>query len=394
MRGAPTPTRYRNMLTRLLKRVARRARGPGAEAAALIEDAQFAGAATRVLVMADGAGATQRISFDLPLQRLRETGAVGLAMWTETRFADAEALSREIERLAPHIVVASRYGGPHHEAITGYCKRAGARLVAHFDDDLFAVPEWLGRSKFEKYNDPARQRSMAELCRDADVLYLSTQNLKARFDGYGFGTESVAGRIYCPAPAQMKAESPDTAVFGYMGTAGHAEDLAEIVPDILAVLRDRPEARFETFGSIRMPSELQSAFPDRVAAIPPTADYGSFLETMKTVGWKVGLAPLQRNPFNDCKANTKCIEYLSAGVFPVLATGPVYEEIAGLSNLPLTSRGQWSKRISELLDMPGNVASPKMHEAQARIAAAYSLSALERQLCLVLGLDPAGHRVA
>ncbi|CAN7188433.1 hypothetical protein LJR245_000459 [Rhizobium leguminosarum] len=334
--------------------------------------------------MADGAGATQRISFDLPLMSRRQTGEVALALFEEAAISTSEDMSTLLSSLHPTILVASRYGGVGSKEVVAYCRGAEIPLVSHFDDDLFDVPLSLGKAKYDRYHDPRRQQSMRTLCEGASLIYLSTEELRRRFEGYDFKSEAIAGEIYCPASNDVKRDLSDKLLFGYMGTAGHTEDLAQILPSIEQVLDRLPEARFETFGSIKMPPEMVRKYGDRVRAIPPTADYNSFLARMRELDWKVGLAPLVRNPFNDCKANTKFIEYASSGVLPVLATGPVYARICDSTGLPQTRNETWSERIIELLSMPQSQAASLLQSVQDRIAEFYSLARLEDQVVRVL----------
>ncbi|MGR9162188.1 hypothetical protein [Rhizobium leguminosarum] len=352
----------------------------------LIFDRHFSDARHRVVIMADGAGATQRISFDLPLTLRRQTGEVALALFEESVISTPQDMRTLLSSLHPTIVVASRYGGVGSKEVVAYCHSAGISLVSHFDDDLFDVPLSLGKAKYDRYHDPIRLQSMRALCEGASLIYLSTEELKRRFNRYDFRSEAIAGEIYCPASNDIKRELSDKLLFGYMGTAGHAEDLAQVLPSIEHVLDRLPEARFETFGSIKMPPEMVRKYGSRVRAIPPTADYNGFLARMRELDWKVGLAPLVRNPFNDCKANTKFIEYASSGVLPVLSTGPVYARICGIAGLPQTENETWSERIIELLSMPQSQAAFLLQNVQDRIAEFYSLARLEDQVVRVLRL--------
>lgn len=353
----------------------------------LIYDHHFADARHRVMILADGAGATQRISFDLPLLSRRKTGEVALALYDEAAIATPQDMTTLISSVNPTMLVASRYGGDGSKEAVAYCHRVGIPLVSHFDDDLFDVPLSLGKAKYDRYHDPLRQRSMRTLCEGASLIYLSTEELKRRFERYDFKPQAIAGEIYCPASNDVKRELSSKCLFGYMGTAGHAEDLAQIVPAIEQVLDRLPEARFETFGSIKMPAEIGRKFGDRVRSIPPTADYNSFLARMRELDWKVGLAPLVRNPFNDCKANTKFIEYVSAGVLPVLPEGPVYAAICGITGLPQNENSAWSERVIQLLSMPQCEATALLQHVQDRTAQSYSLANLESQVVKVLQLQ-------
>ncbi|MBB3744918.1 hypothetical protein FHX10_004443 [Rhizobium sp. BK591] len=336
--------------------------------------------------MADGAGATQRISFDLPLMSRRRTGEVALALFEESVISTPQDMRALLSSLQPTVLVASRYGGVGSKEVVAYCHDSGIPLVSHFDDDLFEVPISLGKAKYDRYHDPVRLQSMRALCEGASLIYLSTEELKRRFERYEFKPETIAGEIYCPASNDIKRELSDKLLFGYMGTAGHTEDLAQVLPSIEQVLDRLPEARFETFGSIKMPPEMIRKYGSRVRAVPPTADYNGFLGRMRELDWKVGLAPLVRNPFNDCKANTKFIEYASSGVLPVLSTGPVYARICDITGLPQNEISTWSERITELLSMPHSEAASLLQNVQDKIAEFYSLARLEEQVVKVLRL--------
>ncbi|MBX4994138.1 hypothetical protein ABID08_006146 [Rhizobium binae] len=352
----------------------------------LIFDPHFSNARHRVMILADGAGATQRISFDLPLMSRRKTGEVALALYDESAISAPQDMTALLSSVNPTILVASRYGGVGSKELVDYCRGADIPLVSHFDDDLFDVPLSLGKAKFDRYHDPRRQQSMRTLCEGSNLLYLSTKELKRRFERYGFKSEAIEGEIYCPASNDVKRELSDKCLFGYMGTAGHAEDLAQMIPAIEQVLDRLPEARFETFGSIKMPTEIARKYGDRIRSIPPTADYNSFLARMRALDWKVGLAPLVRNPFNDCKANTKFIEYVCAGVLPVLPEGPVYAGICAVTGLPQHGNEAWPERIIRLLSMPQSEATALLQHVQDKTAEFYSLARLESQVVKVLQL--------
>ncbi|KAA0685042.1 hypothetical protein DTW90_35685 [Neorhizobium sp. P12A] len=373
-----------NIITRLFRPEDPRST---AQFPSLLFDSHFHEARHKVIIMADGAGATQRISFDLPLRARREKGDVALAIFQESAIASPQDMTALLSALRPTIVVASRFGGIGAEQIASYCRSASIPLITHFDDDLFDVPLALGKAKYDRYHDRTRQQNMRLLCEAADCLYLSTEQLKSRFEMYKFGPQMVAGEIYCPIPDTIKRGLSNKKLFGYMGTAGHAEDLQQVLPAIETALNRIPDLSFETFGSIKMPMLLQKKFGNRVRSIAPTADYSAFLQRMRELDWMVGLAPLERNSFNDCKADTKFIEYVSAGILPVPATGPVYSRICAATGVPQLDNELWGERIYELMSGPHTEASRFLGDIQDRLTASYSLSMLEKQVADILMLD-------
>jgi glycosyltransferase involved in cell wall biosynthesis len=350
--------------------------------------------ARSVLVLADGPGATQTISFDLPLRAVRRNGRVSLAIIGESEFeqktprAATARLRQCFAERRPEVVVASRFAGLGAHAIPALCGEFGARLVLHLDDDLFSVPPDLGKAKFEKYANPARKNRLRLLCERSRLVYASTSPLKDRLTTLGVATPVVAGEFYCPAVADAAPFQPATPpVFGYMGSSGHLADLQMIAPSIAAVLEAVPAARFETFGSIRPSEELVRRFPARVAAHKAAASYEEFLRLLAQRGWSCGLAPLAPTPFNDCKADTKFVEYSIAGIPTVASDCVVYRKSAGHGRGALvTDVNDWTAAIRNLIEDRG-VAAAQVERAQNWLCEFYSVERLAAQVLNVLGLD-------
>ena len=359
----------------------------------LLDDADAAGAPVRLLVFADGPGATQTISFDLPLEAARRASAIRLTILSEADFAglnpaaaDAAALAA-LEQYDPTHVIVSRFGGPGASGIATACERRGLPFVMHLDDNLFEVPAALGAAKFNKYNEPARQARMRLLCERSSVIYASTGELARQLSARGFKPPVEAGEMYCAAPCLPAPHAPsEPPVIGYMGTSGHASDLEMIVPAISAVLQAHPGARFETFGSIKMPKSLQAEFAGRTSARPAAGSYREFIAAFQAMRWSVGLAPLEDTPFNACKANTKFIEYAVAGIPCVASDTAVYQAtVAGGRGLLARTTEQWTGAVNQLLSDPDK-ARAMVEVAQVDLADRWSQARLLAQLVRITGL--------
>ena len=114
-------------------------------------------------------------------------------------------------------------------------------------------------------------------------------------------------------------------VIGYMGTQTHADDLDLISSDLDDLMHRNPLIGFETFG-IEVPKILLEKYPSRCSSLSKVSNYQEFQSVLSSRGWWLGLAPLVETKFNYCKANTKFLEYIQAGI-PVIASnyGP-YED--------------------------------------------------------------------
>lgn len=337
------------------------------------------------LVVCDGKQgptATQMISFGQPFAGAPDAP---VQIVFEKTYAEAAEVEGAFARQSPDLLVLSRCTSPLGADWTRLARAAGIPVIFHIDDDLLAVPASLGASKFKAYNSPERLQALRDNIEGSDLLYVSTAELAKRFHEHGIRAPIVAGDVYCAvAMDEIGAlTAPATGpVIGYMGTAGHAADLAMIMPAVCEVMECVSGLQFEVFGTIKMPSELDR-FGSRVRHIPPVPDYAHFLPFLRSLGWWVGLAPLEDNIFNRCKADTKWVEYSLAGMAVVASDLPVYHRACaqGAGVLAKTNH-DWRQSIMALLDQPADRAE-MIQAAQQKLRAAYTHESLRKQVLAV-----------
>lgn len=345
---------------------------------------------TVALIIYDGkAGptATQMISFGKPFGGLAESP---IEIVFGQHCSDKERVGSVFAACRPDLLVLSRFTSALGLEWIGLARRAGIPIIFHIDDDLLAVPASLGESKFKAYNSPERLEALRDNIEACDLVYVSTSPLADRFRQHGIATPIVAGDVYCAVAAEdVGALLPPATgpVIGYMGTGGHAADLAMIMPAVLKVMDTLPELQFEVFGTVKMPAELQR-FGNRVRHIPPVAEYSDFLPYLRSLGWWVGLAPLEDNLFNRCKADTKWVEYSLAGMAVVASDLPVYHRACdgGAGKLAGTIT-EWTGAIRGLLLAPQKRTS-MVDSAQRKLREIYSHERLRDQVITVF--DEAG----
>jgi hypothetical protein len=327
----------------------------------------------------DGPSATQMISFAQPFADGAEAPYRIALEKNHTEVSDVESAFAGHQ---PDLLVLSRCTSVIGRDWIRLARAAGIPVLFHIDDDLLAVPASLGASKFKAYNSPERLDALRSNIEGSDLLYVSTPELANRFREHGIRTPIVAGDVYC-AVAEDEVGAlvgPATGpVIGYMGTAGHSADLAMIMPAVWEVLEAIPELHFEIFGTIKMPSGLER-FGSRVRHIPPVPDYGAFLPFLRSLGWWVGLAPLEDNVFNRCKADTKWVEYSLAGIAVVASDLPVYRHAcANGAGILAASGASWSRAIYDLICTPQQRLQT-IQAAQAKLRQSYSVARLRQQI--------------
>lgn len=318
--------------------------------------------APRVLVFTEHLNATFVISFEIPMREMYARGEVNLAAVDNKSVILGERLVTSnglrhcwelwTEDFKPDVVVFSRYGLPFAEELAAYFKGRNIPIVYHIDDNLMDLPKSLGEDVLKRQGDQAVIDARIGLMANAELIYASTTHLAKLLEQRFAGKEVVHGMYASYVDAKLATRSParDHAVIGYMGSRGHQEDLALAVPDLVRLLTDRPTLRFEVYGTIKLPQELEQ-FGERVRSVGVTKSYRDFLLNLASLGWDIGLAPLVNEPFNLCKAPTKFIEYTSCSI-PVAASNvPVYAEAIPAGCGELVDR-DWYAALSRMLDSP------------------------------------------
>jgi glycosyltransferase involved in cell wall biosynthesis len=341
----------------------------------------------RVLLLTEHVNATYFISFHFAIQQLHDAGRVDVAVMSESRvaeqaqrYAGAEKLARAaFDEVRPDLLVFTRYGDTSGLAFRDAALRSGIPYIYHIDDDLLNLPADLGADVLRKHGSVSVLETRRALLSSADLIYASTPFLQQTLQGY-FPDRDVVSGMYAPYLEQPIRTTTSTRKFviGYMGSKGHAQDLAMIAGPLCEVLSKRPETSFETFGTVSMPAELQR-FGSRVRSHKGTVDYQAFLRQLSQMSWNVGLAPLKDSVFNRCKAPTKFVEYTACGIPTMASHINVYEEVAAADRGILLREDDWSDGLLEAVDGQLRLAAV-LANARSWCADTFPLQRLENQL--------------
>lgn len=348
----------------------------------------------RILVVCDTVGATQQISFAQPLADPIANGEVVLEMIGHDDAWTSDAVCLEVWHQAqPDVLILSRYTSGLAGGFIAAARAFRVPVVFHIDDDLLNVPESLGRAKFEHYNQPERLAALRSAIEASDFVYASTRTLADTLTRNGIRAPKLAGEIYCSMdPEALIDPLPSTGpVIGYMATGGHGADLDLVVPAVARLMREIPELRFETFGTVGAASAL-AAFGPRVAHHRGVPDYQRFLGALGDLGWWVGIAPLEDTPFNRCKADTKWVEYTFAGLATVASDLPVYHQAcANGGGLLARTEDDWYAALKGLI-LDRDHRRNTLTRARTRLTERYSRDVLRLQLLGVIAQARASRR--
>lgn len=359
----------------------------------------------RILFIANANVPTLQLSFEKPLASLVARGELRTELLTEEQLRSAMSrpgglgqwLEGYLDRFAPSTVIFCRYSGPGYKPVLEWARREKVPVIYHIDDDLLAVPSEIGERKYAVHNAPERLEAVAELLQAADLVYTSTEKLKRRLLGYFPDLRVVAGEIYCSGAPLREPQRRATCKVGYMASADHAHNLQLVLPAIERLLEQNAHVSFELFGSINAPEEL-NRFGDRISSSPPIGNYELFMEEFAKAEWDIGICPLAPIDFNMMKANTKWVEYSSAGAAVVASRGTVYDECCadGCGILAGTVQ-EWFCALDLLVNnVEERVATGR--RAQTRLEQEFSLERLRQQVLQIIEMGRAAiaapsHRV-
>jgi glycosyltransferase involved in cell wall biosynthesis len=336
----------------------------------------------RILIFTEHFNATYYISFDIPLRTLHARGEASFRAYDQQALANGgDSCWRQwLDSFRPDVVFFTRYGRADGANIMRDCHVRGIPVVYHIDDNLLDLPASLGPEIVARQGAAAEaRRTMLEQC---DLIYASTKVLADVLKGY-FPHKPMFQGIYASMVAvKVPTADPNAPMtIGYMGSKGHKEDLALVVPALGTLMEQRPQLRFETFGTIEMPRELLR-FGERVQHHTVQKGYHGFLQTLADLNWSIGLAPLVDEPFNRCKAPTKFIEYTGCGI-PVAASNVLPYAEAIVPGTGMLVDENWQVSISNLLD-DSELRATMVTSAQAHCTRTYASHILEAQLMRVI----------
>lgn len=189
------------------------------------------------------------------------------------------------------------------------------KKIYEVDDNLSRLPvKSAHRTDMEK-NLPKRISKAISLC---DRLVVSTEALAHDLAGQNDDIRVVQNRLSAAmwgttplsrqAPTQRKSTSKPRV--GWAGGIGHQGDL-EMIADVIKDLADQVDWIF--FGMC--PESIRPYVHEFYAGVP-TLQYPAKLMAQE---WDLAIAPLELNPFNECKSNLKLLEYGWCGV-PVVCS--------------------------------------------------------------------------
>ncbi len=187
-----------------------------------------------------------------------------------------------------------------------------------YDDFELEIPK--GNPRHEMFNCPTAQRLIRQNLSQADLVTVSTPELKRQFTEYGKNIHVVpnaVNRKWMP----FDAPNGQANIVVWRGGTSHDEDLCAYEKEIQELTFEFPETRFVFMGNPYW-KVLDGCNQENTVKLSPQ-DPIQYFQTLKELSPKVVMVPLKESAFNRCKSNIAWIEGTYAGAMTV---GPDWEE--------------------------------------------------------------------
>jgi processive 1,2-diacylglycerol beta-glucosyltransferase len=200
-------------------------------------------------------------------------------------------------------------------------RKSNAKLIYDIDDNLIKMNS---HSEKEIYKDKIEIIKL--FLRFSDEVWVSTHKLKTAFSHYSSNIKVIENFSFKKSSVTRVFNKKLPSRFLYMGTYTHHDDLM-IVLDAFKLLSD------EGFTFKLTLIGITTNFPSYnwLEHINPPVDantYPDFIIWLKSIPmFDIGIAPLEKNEFNDCKSFIKFIDYTSINIVTIASNTNVYSKI-------------------------------------------------------------------
>lgn len=225
-------------------------------------------------------------------------------------------------------------------------KDTGKYLIYVLDDDLLNVPDYIDSAKY--YNRPEMQKNIRDVMAFCDCLLSPSKKLLEKY-GESF---SLTARIEEPSLVQRDTDKEYAfpLKIGFAGSIDRSRDIDELLTNAVGKL-------LQNYGD-KISVEFFGARPEMVDKfglkhIPYCDSYEDYLNTMRTLDWDIGLAPMPKTDFHSCKHYNKFIEYIGHGIAGVYSDVVPYNQVIrdGENGLICgNTEEEWYAALSRLIE--------------------------------------------
>jgi glycosyltransferase involved in cell wall biosynthesis len=217
--------------------------------------------------------------------------------------------------------------------------RAQHRLIYELDDNMWDVHASNFRARLE--HSPVLLDAVEQALASSHLTIASTEPLAELVRPFQPNVRVVKNRIDARL-LDLPDRRPQRITVGWAGGDSHLDDLRLVQKQLQRFLRRNPQVEFHCVGTdFRTLLKL----PGRSTGWLDLWDY------YRALDFHVGVAPLTRSRFNDCKSHIKALEYAARGIPVVASDEPPYRDFVldGVTGYLVRDEHEWGARLYELV---------------------------------------------
>lgn len=245
---------------------------------------------------------------------MRQTGKIEYRFLQEMRLSNADLDWADA-------IVLGRFDSWYEYRLAKLFHQAGDTTIYYIDDDMPEIPPeiksaiYYGRKDVKEHILRSVALSSAILSPAAPLLekYAGKEKTRILFQSAAI------------LPSEYQPRDPKKIIkIGFAGSLDRADDLNRILKDALIQVKEKygNKIQYEFFGAI-------PSFADELEAkcIPFDADYDKYRETLNSLEWDIGLAPIPETAFHACKNYNKFVEYAASAIAGIYSEYEPYTRI-------------------------------------------------------------------
>lgn len=248
-----------------------------------------------------------------------------------------------------HIIVWQRTAGDG-SIRAAKALRGSATFVFDLDDDLFSIPHWNPASV--GMNRGEYQRNLLEILRTSQYITTTNDVLGRKLrDRHNVPYEVIPN---CIIASRFIPQSHDgsTLRIGWAGSSTHLRDLEIALPAIARLQREYSHVRFVVLGWSGS-TDAGNIFDAAGVTVEhhPFVPAHEYPQALASLQLDIGIAPLERVPFNESKSEIKWEEYSALGI-PTVASpiGPYRTIEHGVTGLLASHAGDYYRKLRRLVE--------------------------------------------
>lgn len=209
------------------------------------------------------------------------------------------------------------------ESFINQLDKYNVKLILDSDDSFHE----LDKDHPEHHIHSLRLDAFNTILARADEIWLSTSKLAQSYKDYSKKIHIIPNTLDPRLWESNKAiTNTDTKVrYLYMGTATHDEDFKLVLPAFKALAKKHPKSF--TLDVIGVSDSVKETSWLRILPQVRGSMYPDFVTWYLEQGpFDYGLSPLVDSAFNRSKSDIKCLDYLAAGIVPVVSDIEPYQD--------------------------------------------------------------------